>query len=118
MDLRLELEPTGRLHCHLTQNGKSTSFSAYDGPTALALLEAATEDLQRDGHGECYWQMANGEYRLSFRRTDEGTVRIVVLWANGIVSGWEHIFWAERPADEWSTTVQRELSRMRALQQT
>ncbi|MDZ7637554.1 MAG: hypothetical protein U5J83_04795 [Bryobacterales bacterium] len=110
MELRLELERTGRLHCHFTQREQTTTFSAYDGATALALLEAATEDLARAGCGECYWQMANGEYRLSFRRTPEDTVRIAILWANGIATGWEHVLWSERPAEEWLSTVRGALT--------
>jgi hypothetical protein len=111
MEFRLELEESGRLHCHITQKGQTTSFSAYDGPVALTLLRAATDDLVRDGCGECYWQMASGEYRLLFRRTDEHTVRVAVLWANGIVTGWEHILWTECPEPEWVEAVYGELAK-------
>jgi hypothetical protein len=105
MELRLEMESTGRLHWHSTQREQTTSFSAYDGRAALASLEAATDDLVRVGRGECYWQMATGDYRLLFRRTEEDTVRIAVLWGNGIATGWEHVLWSECAASEWLVTV-------------
>ena len=105
MELRLEMEPTGRLHCHFTQREQTTSVSAWDGPTALASLRAATEDLLQFGRGECFWPMATGSYRLLFRQAEGDTVRIAVLWANGIVTGWEHILWSECDATEWTGMV-------------
>jgi len=105
MELRLEMESTGRLHCHFTQREQTTSFSAYDGHAALASLRAATDDLLQFGRGECEWQMATGSYRLLFRQAEDDIVRIAVLWANGIVTGWEHILWSECDATEWTGMV-------------
>ncbi len=110
MRLRLEMESSGRLHCELEDGAQRAAFSAYDGPTSLSLLRAASEDLQRHGVSECFWQMARGEYRLLFRRIDANQVRIVVLWATGAVTGWEHVFWTECSYPEWSQEVSRELA--------
>lgn len=115
MRLRLELESSGRLHCELEDGTQNVAFSAYDGAASLAVLRAASEDLQRDGVGECFWQMARGEYRLLFRRIENDKVRIVVLWANGTVTGWEHVFWTECPYPVWQLEVSRELAQTLAL---
>ncbi len=103
MELKLEIEPPGRLHCSITQRGQTTSFSAYDGAAALNMLDAATDDLLRLGYGECYWELAKGNYRLLFRRTDEDgdLVRIAVLWGNCSATGWEHILWSVWDASDW-----------------
>ncbi|MCC6262494.1 MAG: hypothetical protein IT169_02875 [Bryobacterales bacterium] len=109
MELLLEMEITGRLHGHFTQRDQTTSISAYDGHAALASLSKATDDLLQYGRGECFWEMATGCYRLLFRHAEDDTVRIAVLWANGIVTGWEHILWSECPAAEWTMTVRSAL---------
>ena len=113
MELLLEMEPTGRLHGHFTQREQTTSICAFDGHAALASLSAATDDLLRYGRGECFWEMATGSYRLLFRHAEEDTVRIAVLWGNGIATGWEHILWSECPAAEWTITVRGALAAAR-----
>ena len=114
MQFRVEMESSGRLHCRFADGVKEAEISAYDGATSLALLEAAQKDLETDGCGECYWQMATGEYRLLLRRAENDVLRIAVLWANGIVTGWENVFWTECPLAEWNTEVHRELDMHRS----
>jgi hypothetical protein len=49
--------------------------------------------------GECFWKEGGGEYRWVFRRDGE-SVRVAVLWSAGVMTGWEHVFWAECPVGE------------------
>lgn len=70
----------------------------------MADLKEAVESAVAHGFGECFWQEAAGEYRWLFRR-DGTAMRVAVLWSIGVVTGWEHYFWAECDAAELGDAV-------------
>lgn len=94
MRLISEVDSFGRLVCTLLDGRNEVRVTSLAPASAAAALIAALDDASRDGCGECYWQEGGGDYRWLFRR-DGANLRIAVLWATGIVTGWEQVFWWE-----------------------
>ena len=89
----------GRLACRLEHGDARAVVTASNVEEALAEMRAAVESVQANGLGECFWKEGGGEYRWVFRRDGE-SVRVAVLWSAGVMTGWEHVFWAECPVSE------------------
>ena len=63
-------------------------------------LRQAVASAVSHGCGECFWHEAAGDYRWLFRR-EGSTMRIVILWSIGTLTGWENRFWAECDAEDF-----------------
>ena len=83
-----------RLTCSLELDNIHAVATASDRVAALDDLITAIASVEANGMGECFWLEAAGEYRWVFRREGEN-VRVAVLWSAGVMTGWEHVFWAE-----------------------
>ena len=85
-----------RLTCSLDRDDIHAVATASNRVAALDDMITAIASVEANGMGECFWLEAAGEYRWVFRREGED-VRVAVLWSAGVMTGWEHVFWAESP---------------------
>lgn len=95
MKVHFEVDQFGRLTCQLDPDSPAMA-TASNGAEAAAGLLSALESVEANGLGECFWKEAAGEYRWVFRREGD-QLRVAVMWSTGVVTGWEHVYWAERP---------------------
>ena len=100
---------SNRLNCELSEGPGNAMITASHAAEAAADLVAAIDDVERTGFGECYWLEGAGEYRWMIRRQGE-MARVVVLWATGTVTGWEHKFYAECPFETMWQDVRAQLA--------
>lgn len=94
MDVSLHRDEFGRLIAVLTDGRQEATVTASNVPAAGVDLLAAIESARETGYGECQWEEQGGDYRWMFRNTD-GRLTVVVLWATGTLTGWQHVFRAE-----------------------
>ena len=102
------MDQFGRLTCNVSNGPESAVVTASDLQRAVADLASAVDALKRNGIAECYWLEGVGEYRWAFRRAGD-RVRIAVLWSNGTVTGWQHVFWHECSLELFVNLVRREM---------
>jgi hypothetical protein len=114
MQIALEADDFGRLVCSIAHGETRATVTASDLGGAAFDLRATLDDLLRDGLGECYWREGGGEYRWLFRR-DSSNARVAVLWSNGTLTGWEHVFWAEVPLDGFAEELRGALDRLSTI---
>jgi hypothetical protein len=58
---------------------------------AVVDFAGAVEEARDHGIAECYWHVAEGDYRWMFcRREDQFDV--AVMWCAGVITGWQHVF--------------------------
>jgi hypothetical protein len=107
----LERDEFGRLIGTLSDGRAEATVTASDVPAAVGDLLVALHDAELDGRGECFWEEGGGEYRWMFARHGD-KVRLAVLWCAGTLTGWEHVFWTERPFDELAATLRGEIGRL------
>jgi hypothetical protein len=88
-----------RVTCLLRRGAVEAVATASNRSAAIDEMLAAMASLDANGLGECFWHEAAGEYRWVFRREDD-KVRVAVLWSAGVMTGWEHVFWAECAMDD------------------
>jgi hypothetical protein len=96
MTVRFGTDEFARLTCEMERGAVKATASAANREAAEAGMREALASVEVNGVGECFWQEAGGEYRWVFRREGEN-VRVAVLWSAGVLTGWEHVFWAECP---------------------
>ena len=94
MTVHFATDEFDRLTCQLERGAIKATATASNRRDAQSDMEKALASLEQGGLGECFWQEAAGEYRWVFRREGEN-VRVAVLWSAGVMTGWEHVFWAE-----------------------
>ena len=99
MTITFAVDELERLTCALDRDKIHAVATSSDLSDAVIGMKTAIDSLEANGHGECFWKEAGGEYRWVFRREGDN-VRVAVLWTIGVMTGWEHIFWAERPMAE------------------
>jgi len=104
MQLSLHCDPFGRVVGMIAHNGAQATVTSSDAASALAELQSAVASAVSGGMGECFWHEAAGDYRWLFRREGD-TMRVVVLWSIGTLTGWEHRFWVECAAGEFRDTM-------------
>jgi hypothetical protein len=78
-------------------------------PDARTKLATAIDAALGGGVGECFWEEACGDYRWVFRR-ESGKVRVAVMWSNGTLTGWAHVFWSETDVDTFQGVFTRALA--------
>lgn len=94
MDLELHLVPGGGLECIVSHRGERAQFTCAGAAEALRALRSALDELTVQGCAECFWHVPAGSYRWLFRQ-DGDLLRVAVVYSVGVVTGWEHLFWAE-----------------------
>lgn len=98
MQLRAAIDSFGRLTCAVSDGSTNATVTASNLPAAAVDLISAIENANRTGCGECFWHEGAGDYRWVFRR-DGGRMRVAVMWSQGTLTGWEHVFWSECDAE-------------------
>ncbi len=96
MNLNFGTDQFDRLTCTVSHNGSNAIVTASHLSDAADGLHTALASVEANGLGECFWKEAAGEYRWVFRR-EGANVRVAILWSTGVMTGWEHVFWAECP---------------------
>ena len=104
MQVTLKCDLFGRVVGAIAHNGAQATVTASDSVSAIEDLRQAVASASIHGQGECFWHEAVGDYRWLFRR-EGGTMRIVILWSIGTLTGWEHRFWAECDAEDFRDTM-------------
>ena len=99
MTITFSVDDMQRLTCALDRDKIHAVATSSDLNDAVAGMQKAIDSLEANGHGECFWKEAAGEYRWVFRKEGDN-VRVAVLWTIGVMTGWEHVFWAESPIAE------------------
>jgi hypothetical protein len=113
MDLTLRIVDAGYLQCEISHGESRASFVAWDCDQGLAGLVQALDDLTVNGIGECFWQQPAGCFRWLFRQ-EADRLRIAVISSTGVVTGWEHVFWAEGPCAEWCEQIRHAAAKVSA----
>lgn len=109
--IRFESDTFLGLTCELEGDGAHAVITAADAGHAAADLKAALHAALDNGIGECFWDVASGQYRWVFRR--EGVkLTIAVMWSRGAVTGWEHAFWAQADAVDFAARAMDGLHRL------
>lgn len=111
MDIQLRIADEGLLVCDLTHNGQHLTLRPVQAGRSLEAFAAALEDLMANGLAECFWEQPYGVYRWMFRQNGENLL-VAVNWSTGVVTGWEHVFWAEGPCGSWSEKLRRALEKV------
>lgn len=112
MDVSFELD-SSRLVCVLTDGTISATATSADSGDAAAELLAALQDARDTGLGECFWHEQGGDYRWMFcRRGDE--VDVALMWCEGVITGWRHVFRADCNLETLIAQANRELERLAA----
>ena len=104
MQVTLDCDLFGRVVGAIAHNGAQATVTASDSVSALKDLRQAVMSALTHGHGECFWHEAVGDYRWLFR-CEGNTMRVVVLWSIGTLTGWEHRFWAECDVENFRATM-------------
>lgn len=112
MDLSLLITDRGLLQCEIQEAGQHAQFAAFDCDRGLRDLGQALDDLTVNGIAECFWEQPGGCYRWMFRQEGD-RLRIAVISSTGVVTGWEHVFWAEGPCAEWCEVLRAAVDRVR-----
>jgi len=113
MKLSIGVDEFERLICTV-EDGRLPVTVTASSPDAAAHLQAAVDDAIRDGIGECFWQEGAGEYRWVFRR-EGATLRVVVLWMSGVLTGWETVLWTECDPEPFRKQVCAEVARLQPV---
>ncbi len=92
----------------MSDGGPVATVTASDCTAASSALMDAVDGAAASGYGECYWRHTSGEYRWMLRRDGE-KVRIAVLWSNGTLTGWEHVFWSECGFEPFASLVREQM---------
>ena len=104
MQFTLDGDSFGRVVGTIAHNGAQATVTSSDADSAMRDFRTAVESAVTQGQGECFWHEAAGDYRWLFRREDS-TMRDVILWSIGTLTGWEHRFWAECDAAEFGVAM-------------
>jgi hypothetical protein len=113
MRFSLDVDDFGRLACLLGDDTEQRTVFAADPLPALEGLRAAIEDAEKDGMGECFWLVSEGEYRWVLRR-DGARLRLAVLHCRSVAIGFEHVYWGESDWADSSGLMRFELDRLAA----
>lgn len=105
MELMIRRDELGRLIASLKDGRQEATVTASNVPQAGDDLLAALANARDTGYGECLWEEQGGDYRWMFRNND-GRLTVVVLWATGTLTGWQHVFRTETGLDELMTHVE------------
>jgi len=111
VEISLEKDSLGRLTCALQDGTGRAVVTASNTPEAAADLIAALDSAERGEVGECFWQEGCGQYRWLLRRNGD-SMRIVVLWSIGAMTGWENVFWSDCPAEPFARRMREEMGRI------
>jgi hypothetical protein len=94
MDVSAYRDEFGRLIAVLKDGPQEATVTASNMPAAGEDLLAAVASARDTGYGECRWQEQTGDYWWMLRNT-QGRLTVVVMWATGTATGWQHVFRAE-----------------------
>jgi hypothetical protein len=72
-------------------------------------LLAAFELARKFGYGECHWLEPTGQYWWMLR-LDDRRLELVVMYSQGVVPGWQHVFRAVDEVDYFQDLVRIELA--------
>lgn len=114
MRLAIQTDDFGRMICSVSHGDETAVVTAADFAKASSDLWDALDQLETSGLAECYCLESTGEYRWVFRRIGEN-IRVAVMWSIGTMTGWEHVFWAECPAEGFLAQAREEILKSRAL---
>jgi hypothetical protein len=103
----------GHLLCEIEHEGSQASFAAWDCDRGLRELQQALDDLTANGISECFWEQPAACFRWMFRQEGD-RLRVAVISTTGVVTGWEHVFYAEGPCAEWCELLRTSLNRVQA----
>jgi hypothetical protein len=110
MNISLSLDGP-RLTARLVEGTDHAEVIGWGVTNAAAHLEAALDDAEIHGYGECFWPEPTGHFWWMFRR-EEQRLEVVVLWSRSSAVGWQHVF---RAADEiryFRDRVRKELAQL------
>lgn len=86
----LRYNEQGCLECSI---GESV-IAIHDPADAITSMEEALDSVETANVGECSWCQPTGVYRWVFRRSGD-KANAALIWSNGVVTGWEHVWWGE-----------------------
>jgi hypothetical protein len=112
MDVSFELD-SFRLICVLTDGSVSAVATSSHASEAAAEFLAALQDARETGFGECFWHEQGGDYRWMLCRRDD-RLDVALMWCDGVITGWRHVFRAECGLDHLANEAQKELERLAA----
>ena len=115
MQLTLSCDSFGRVVGTVAHRGANAIVTSTNPSTSIADLQEAALSAVTHGQGECFWHEATGDYRWLFRR-ESNTIRIVILWSIGTLTGWEHRFWAECDAEEFRAAISAAIQSCHAVE--
>jgi hypothetical protein len=102
-----------RLTATLTEGKDQADVIGWGVTNVAAHLEAALDDAEIHGYGECFWPEPTGHFWWMFKR-DDRRLEVVVLWSRSSAVGWQHVF---RAADEISYFRERIRTEIQKLSQ-
>lgn len=112
MHLSFDLD-SSRLICNVTDGRVGATATAAHASGAATEFLAALQDACDAGLGECFWHEQGGDYRWMFcRRGDQ--VDVALMWCDGVITGWRHVFRAECALEQLVIDTHRELERLAA----
>jgi hypothetical protein len=107
MEFSFATDRDGRLVCTVETAGAPVLITSGDPFIARTGMLAALEDARAEGHGECAWPEAMGEYKWMLRR-DGARLTVVALWSSGTLTGWQHVLREETDFEAFATRVEAE----------
>ena len=110
MDISLSLDGP-RLKARLVEGKDEAEVIGWGSTSAAAHLEAALDDAEIHGYGECFWQEPTGHFWWMFRR-DDARLEVAVLWSRSSAVGWQHVFRAADEVGYFRERVRQELARL------
>jgi hypothetical protein len=96
MTVSFAIDEFGRIVCSLANGKEAATVTSSSASEAASDLLTAMDRLEAEGYGDCYWHEAIGEYRWAFRASGD-SVHVAAIWSTGVVTGWEHVFFADCP---------------------
>lgn len=110
MNVSFDLD-SSRLICHLSDGSVAATATSADAGDAAAEFLAALQNARDSGLGECFWHEQGGDYRWMFCRHGD-RVEVALMWCEGVVTGWRHVFRAECALEQLVADSHREFGRL------
>jgi len=98
-----------RLIATLREGDVSADITGWRPEEAAGALLAAFESAREHEYGECYWREPTGQYWWMLKR-DDRRLELVVMYSQGVVPGWQHVFRAVDEIDYFQDLVRTELA--------
>ena len=109
MNIKIRADGPHRLIARLKEGDVEVEVIGWGLPSIAANLQAALDDAELNGYGECFWPEPTGQYWWMFKR-DDRTLEVAVLWSRSSAVGWQGIFRATDEIGYVRDLVRNELS--------